>query len=235
MNKTKFKYWLTISAFRPFLNRAARVILIGKNRNRTSFDEGRLSPQDVSDVLDVAWARFWDSDPDKLPAITFGNKTLLMLGCLTTHFLFALVAIGVERSFAIELIGDVAWKVYRVGGRLPWMLSRFRSSDPKQRMTTAVKMFLRFPFAPPGYFFDSYALPDGIAVDMHRCQIAEYMSSQSASDLCVETWCNLDFALAELWGGQLNRTSTLASGCSKCDFQFTVSNSTTIDDQPSKL
>jgi hypothetical protein len=27
---------------------------------------------------------------------------------------------------------------------------------------------------------------------------------QLASDLCIETWCNLDFPLAEMWGGGLS-------------------------------
>jgi hypothetical protein len=43
---------------------------------------------------------------------------------------------------------------------------------------------------------------------------------QLASDLCIETWCNLDFPLAEMWGGRLERTQTLAAGCEHCDFRF---------------
>jgi len=37
-----------------------------------------------------------------------------------------------------------------------------------------------------------------------------------------ESWCNLDFALVEMWGGKLERSETLASGCNRCDFRFKV-------------
>ncbi|MBL6748913.1 MAG: L-2-amino-thiazoline-4-carboxylic acid hydrolase [Nevskia sp.] len=55
---------------------------------------------------------------------------------------------------------------------------------------------------------------------MLHCPIADYFESQGASDLCVGTWCNLDFALAEMWGGRLERHETLSAGCARCDFRF---------------
>ncbi len=44
--------------------------------------------------------------------------------------------------------------------------------------------------------------------------------SAQRTDLCVGTWCNLDYALAELWGGKLGRTTTLVEGYDRCNFHF---------------
>jgi hypothetical protein len=46
------------------------------------------------------------------------------------------------------------------------------------------------------------------------------MRANDAADLCIGTWCNLDFPLAEMWGGRLERRGTLAAGAPVCDFRF---------------
>jgi len=86
----------------------------------------------------------------------------------------------------------------------------------------SVNMFLRFPFTPPGYVYERLPSCDGISVDILRCPVAAFFLNQNASDLCTGTWCNLDFALAKMWGGWLERTETLAAGCRRCDFRFKV-------------
>jgi L-2-amino-thiazoline-4-carboxylic acid hydrolase len=55
---------------------------------------------------------------------------------------------------------------------------------------------------------------------MPRCPVAEYLTSHDATDLCVATCCNLDFPLARMWGGELERQGTLAGGAGRCDFRF---------------
>jgi hypothetical protein len=46
---------------------------------------------------------------------------------------------------------------------------------------------------------------------MQRCPVAEYLGSRGAADLCAGSWCNLDYALAEMWGGTLERSGTLVA------------------------
>ena len=48
----------------------------------------------------------------------------------------------------------------------------------------------------------------------------EFFRSHGMQKLCRETWCELDFPLAEKWGGELERTTTLAEGASRCDFRW---------------
>jgi ubiquinone biosynthesis protein len=55
---------------------------------------------------------------------------------------------------------------------------------------------------------------------MQRCPVADFFRSEGAADVCAGTWCTQDFALAELWGGALELTGTLAGGAERCDFRF---------------
>ena len=52
--------------------------------------------------------------------------------------------------------------------------------------------------------------------------VANYLGSRGAADRCAGSWCNLDYALAEMWGGTLERSGTLVAGASCCDFRFRV-------------
>jgi ubiquinone biosynthesis protein len=55
---------------------------------------------------------------------------------------------------------------------------------------------------------------------MLRCPVADYLGQRDAADLCAGSWCNLDYALAEMWGARLERSSTLVAGAGCCDFRF---------------
>jgi len=82
-------------------------------------------------------------------------------------------------------------------------------------------MFRSFPFGSPSYEWRDVSSPDGaVAFDCVKCPVAEFFASQNASELCVQTFCRLDFPLAETWGGQLERSGTIASGAERCDFRW---------------
>ena len=44
--------------------------------------------------------------------------------------------------------------------------------------------------------------------------------AHGAADLCRASWCDLDYALAEMQGRRLKRTTTLVEGADRCDFRF---------------
>jgi hypothetical protein len=96
------------------------------------------------------------------------------------------------------------------------------TGDPVRRLRLSVNAFLTFPFGRPGYQFDDVPQADGRSLDMRRCPVADYLGSRGAADLCAGSWCNLDYALAEMWGGTLERSGTLVAGASCCDFRFRV-------------
>lgn len=205
---------------RPWAGWAARSALGGRNRSRTDPAAGRFSAADVRRLLRAAWANV-DAAVPALPAEpTFGSRQNVLLACLTVAMFEALLDDGVDREYAIELVGDMCWKVYAQWGQIPRLASRLRSGDPARRLRMCVEVFLRFPFNRPGYLYRDKPEPSGRALDMIRCPVAEYLASRDASDLTVGTWCNLDFPLARMWGGVLERRGTLAGGASYCDFRF---------------
>jgi hypothetical protein len=79
---------------------------------------------------------------------------------------------------------------------------------------------LRFPFNAPGYLIETVPADSGTAFDVVRCPIADYFRGQGAIDLCSASWCNLDYALAELTHEKLVRTKTLVCGDDRCDFRL---------------
>ena len=206
--------------YKPIIKRAARAALVGRNRDRLKPENGRLTHADLVTVLGQTWRTYDELAPSVRQEPTLGSRMNVLLACLTLSFYKALTAIGIEQNYAIELVGDAAWKIYARWGRLPIFIARSLTRAPAERLRMAVNLFLRFPFTPPGYVFERLPNDDGISLDMLRCPVAEFFQTQHATDVCLGTWCNLDFALAEMWGGQLERTGTLAAGCTHCDFRF---------------
>ena len=205
---------------RPWLRWATRSMLTGRNRSRDDPTAGRFTRRDVDRLLAAAWERFDRLAPDLPNEPTRGGRQNVMLACLTLSMLQALTAEGIERGYAIELIGDVCWRVYRQWGQIPRGVTGLLTRDPAKRMRLSVEMFLRYPFNRPGYRYADVSEPRGRAFDMLRCPVADYLAAHDASDLTLATWCNLDFPLARMWGGELERHGTLASGARRCDFRF---------------
>ena len=206
--------------FRSVVKHAARDGFVGRNRERGNPGKGRFTRSEIDDILKQVWALFDESARDIPQEPKLGNRLVMLLACLTLNCLEIIVRHGVERQYAIELIGDVCWNVYKRWGQILIPFVNLRSRDPRERMRMFVNLFLRFPFTPPGYRFERRSSTEGISVNMLRCPVAEYLGARQASDLCVGAWCNLDFALAEMWGGRLERNETLAGGCERCDFRF---------------
>jgi len=206
--------------YRPVTRQAAHASLVGRSRDRHSPDKGRFTRAEVDNILKQVWQTYDQLAPFVPQEPKLGNQMNMLLSCVTLACFRVFMATGTEREYAIELIGDMAWKVYEKWGRFPILIARLLTRDPRKQLRMSVNMFLRFPFTPPGYVFERLPSSDGISLDMLRCPVAEYFHKQDASDLCVGTWCNLDFALAEMWGGWLERTETLAAGSTRCDFCF---------------
>jgi L-2-amino-thiazoline-4-carboxylic acid hydrolase len=147
------------------------------------------------------------------------------LACFTMSFFDALLAKGIERAYAIELIADAAWRVYRQWARIALAIARLM---PRSRTALGFaridrrlgSISLRFPFNAPGYLIETIATDGDVAFDVVRCPIASYFRERQAADLCIASWCNLDYALADLTHQALVRTKTLVNGDDRCDFRL---------------
>lgn len=210
---------LPIDGVKPILRRTVRRTLVGRARDATDGTAGRFTRGDADRVLEETWERFGSLAADRPAQPTVGARQNVLLACLTLAFFRVLLDSGIERAYAIELVGDTAWRIYARWGRLATAITAL-DGEPAVRLRRRVDLFLRYPFGRPGYQYRDREEPRGRALDMLHCPIADYMRANDAADLCVGTWCNLDFPLAEMWGGHLERRGTLAGGAPVCDFRF---------------
>jgi hypothetical protein len=210
----------------PFARIAASKAIAGRNRARTDPTAGRFTQREVAGIVRDTFDRFERHVPGLPGEPTIGSRQNVMLAALTLSLLEALERVGVEREYAIELTGDTCWRFYRQWGRITKTITSLVSRDPTQRLRLSVNAFLTYPFGRPGYRFDDVPEDDGRSLDMVRCPVADYLRQRDAADLCAGSWCNLDFALAEMWGGRLQRSTTLVSGAKCCDFRFHATQTT---------
>jgi hypothetical protein len=208
--------------YRPLIRWTIQRTLVGRNRCRGHSEYGRFAQEEVDDLLAQAWRRFDDLAPGLPEQPTIGSRMNVALAGITLAVFQTLLAAGMERGYAIELFADAAWRIYAIWGRIPDAIARRLAQDPVERLRMDVDAFLRFPFNPPGYRFSHIPEERGVAFDMLHCPIAEYLGSHGAADLCTEAWCNLDYSLAEMWGGRCERTGTLVTGSECCDFRWRV-------------
>lgn len=199
---------------------AARRGLVGRSRSRTDPTAGRFTPRQVTQVVDEAFSRFLSRVGDLPAEPTLGSRQNVTLAALTLSLLDALEAAGIDRDYAIELTGDICWQFYRQWGRLTKAATRLLSRDRVRRVRLNVHAFLTFLFSRPGYQFDDVEQVDGRSLNVRRCPVADYLGSRGAADLCAGSWCNLDYALAEIWDATLARSGTLVGGADCCDFRF---------------
>ncbi|HSZ15040.1 MAG TPA: L-2-amino-thiazoline-4-carboxylic acid hydrolase [Solirubrobacteraceae bacterium] len=211
---------MLVSRGKPFARVAAGRAIVGRSRSRTDPTVGRFTHGEVSCFAKDAFVRFERRIPGLPGEPTIGARQNVMLAALTLSLLEILEEAGVERGYAIELTGDTCWRFYRHWGRITKTATNLMSRDPTRRLRLSVNAFLAYPFGRPGYRFNDVPEDDGRSLDMVRCPVADYLGQRGAADLCGGSWCNLDYALAEMWGARLQRSGTLVGGASCCDFRF---------------
>ena len=163
----------------------------------------------VQAILDEAWKRYKEIELG-IPVLSQLGPTInLRLAGATLAMYEAIVNAGHNKDKALAIFRRISWAIYDKMGDLPMMVARALTSDPHGRMKLATQMFRKFPFSSPDYVMVD--VPSGenvVGFDVLKCPIAEFFRSHGMQELCRETWCELDFLLAEKWGGELERTTT---------------------------
>ncbi|HVA29546.1 MAG TPA: AarF/UbiB family protein, partial [Candidatus Baltobacteraceae bacterium] len=172
-------------------------------------------------ILNEVWARTaieWRMAPQQS---TPGASIMTRLASVTIAAYRTLLPHVAVPEEATRIVYDIAWGLYREMGSLTWAATgTFASSDPT-RLRLATDIFRTFPFSAPSYEWQSVAASGAAtAFDCVRCPVAEYFENEGLSELCVQTWCALDFPLATLWHGRLERTGSIAGGAPRCDFRW---------------
>lgn len=182
---------------------------------------GHYPDAQVKEILGRTWMRYLDLEPSIPHQKTFGARFTVHAAAAIIALYEALTAVGQTKDGATDLIYQIAWEVYTVMGDLPWFVSGTFTQDGLKRLKLATDAFRSFPFGSPAYLWQDVDAGEGVvAFDCLRCPVAEYFASHNLSELCMKTFCNLDFPLAEQWGAKLERTGTLASGAPRCDFRW---------------
>lgn len=176
---------------------------------------------EVEQILAEMWEAYYPLERTVPIERTLGAVFTTHLAALTLAMHEVLVPHGIPGADSYRLIHEIGWRFYTQMGEPPLLIAAAFTRDPAKRLRLATDLFRLFPFGPPGYGWRDVSSPDAeVAFDCTRCPVAEFFAGHGASELCVNTWCNLDFPLAEKWGGRLSRTGTIAMGNDRCDFRW---------------
>ncbi len=213
--------------YRPLARRATQRVIAARIRDRLSPEKGRFTRRDVDKLLEAAWHAYDQAVPALAVQPTRGSTMNVRLACFTLSVFNALLALDIERKYAIELVADATWSVYELWARLASIAARFTPGKSTALAFAATRkgepnaaVSLSFPFNAPGYRIEPIAASAGVAFDVVHCPVGSYFRQHGAVDLCVASWCNLDYALSELTNQKLVRTETLVQGSDRCDFRI---------------
>ena len=222
--RVPYEVTLVRLALRPLAKWAARRALLGRYLDRNDPARGRVTRDQLDRVLRQTWQAYDALAPGAQVGRlkTRGNRQNVLLGVFSLAVWRALLAEGIDRPYATELVTDLAWKIYEKWVVLPRLAARCTHRDPQQQMNLMLRMFLRFPFSRPGYNWQARPEAGAFALDIYRCPVRDYLASQGEEEFMRNSWCTLDFALAQVMtqGGHYQRPHTLTAGDRVCDMTW---------------
>lgn len=192
----------------------------GKMRIFSGADQRLISSSDLRPIVERIWEIYLFEAPT-IPQQKNLRTTLVMnFACLTFSGYTAMIEAGMAKQEVIDSIYDLTWDITARSTRLANRISKLLIKDASRRMEYLVDLVMKLVFSPPAYQTQKGVVQGGFFMDVCSCPVAEYMISKDAAELCVQTWCGVDFGLVELIGGRLERSGTRAMGKEKCDFVF---------------
>jgi L-2-amino-thiazoline-4-carboxylic acid hydrolase len=151
--------------------------------------------------------------------LTLGATFTVRPAAVTAAAYETILALPTSAQDATRTVHDIAWAVYQKIGGAAWAISGALSTDSTQRLRLATVAFRTFPFNGP--FCEWEDIPSPVGFDCLHCPVADYFKADNLSELCVRTWCALDFPLAEtVWDARLERSGSIAGGATRCDFRW---------------
>ena len=199
-------------ALKAVINPSDRVILT------VEFGEN-LATQ----LLEESWQEYSKLEVELPKQQTLGATFTIHLASATLALYNTLIKSGKSKEDSTKLIYQIGWKIYTRMGEVPMLIAGIFSDNPIKKMELATQIFRMFPFSSPDYGWENVdSDKNTIAFNCTRCHVAEYFKKFELGDVCYNTWCKLDFPLAEQWGGHLERNSSIADGAEKCNFRWKV-------------
>ncbi len=212
-------------------------LLIGKMTKKAMISvlSGVLPRDSILALNSDIWRDYGRRVADLKKQNAFGSKVMIRLSLLTLIVFEQLVCRGLSRNKAIKLTSEINWIVYEKLTNRFWVLTRLLSKRPIIRVEKAMNFFIKvFPYRKPDYDIKILETENNdYAFNVFKCPSAEFFEEHELSELCVRSWCDLDYPLAKIWGVDLKRDKTLAGGENLCNFRFSkMSSAEPIDDAP---
>lgn len=202
---------LIVQLLKPFINASAKKTLM------QHFDKNA-----VRAILKTAWVEYAILKKEVSPEQNFGARIMVGLAIVSEAFYRQLLQkAGVQKAY--QIFNEIAWDIYSKMGGLAYWFTGLTSKNKYDHLLKATRVFRSFPFSSPSYKWrDLPSEPGVVAFNCERCPVANHFKSRGNAQLGFNTWCQLDFRLAKLWGGTLSLTNTIAGGAEVCDFRWEV-------------
>lgn len=180
-----------------------------------------FNKKEVREILKSYWKDYQQLKKDVPSMPTLGGSVMVNLAAMSTAFYNSLLKKNKTKEEVTNIFYSIAWKVYKIMGRNTWYLTRLSGNKTYSRLKCATNLFRTFPFNSPSYLWeDIQTTKETVSFNCIRCPVAEYFKTKDLSEFCVQTWCALDFPLAQMWESQLDRNNTIAGGAEECDFRW---------------
>lgn len=194
---------------KPLINASARRVLTP-----------RFTASIANAMLKNAWQEYRILKKELLREENLGARIMVGLAVIS-EAVFRQLAGKVSEREAYRIFNEIAWAIYSKMGRTAYLFAGLASKNKYQYLLNATRLFRAFPFSSPSYRWnDLPAEPGVVAFNCERCPVAEYFKTKGNALLGFNTWCQLDYSLAKLWGGTLELSNTIAGGADICDFRW---------------
>lgn len=171
--------------------------------------------------------RYFFEMTQKIPKeYTLGARIMVRLAAATVGIYKTLINVGYKETEAEEYTSQITWLIYEKLTTPFWRLTAFIAHSNIDRVRKVMTFFIKwFPYKYPGYDMRDIQFKSNIfAFNVYRCPVAEYFASQELTKLCVSSFCNLDYPLADIWDVILERPDVLAERAKYCNFNFKAKN-----------
>ena len=175
--------------FRPVVRAAAMRAILGRNRVRGEMAKGRFTRAEIHALLTDTWTRFEKHAAEIPHERSAGARLWLLNGALIISAIQSAIDRGVERAYAIELVGDAAWIIYRRFMAVPDAVVCLTTRDPAKRLERDTHLIMDvFPFGPKSYCKRWIDSDRGGVFLVTRCPYQELhhklLSPEDARDFC---------------------------------------------------
>ena len=182
----------------------------------------KLPENTIQEFPKEIWRMYRQCSENIVTKETFGATVMVKLSLLTLLIYERLIAENFRKQEAITLTSEILRIVYEKLTNRFWIFTRIFSKRPINRVKRAMNFFIKhFPYKSPGYEMEILKTENNVvAFNVYKCPAAEFFKEHKLSELCVKSWCGLDYPLAEKWNVKLERTKTIAKGNELCNFRF---------------